>query len=117
LPPAREVASSPEAVAALQRALQRDSVPFVVGKTWTTDGIYRETPAKVRLRRTEGCLTVEMEAAAFFAVAAFRNVICGQILYSGDDLSREMWDSRHWQRETSVREKLFWIAAEACLEL
>lgn len=117
LPPSREVAASPGAVAALERILQRDNVPFVTGKTWTTDGIYRETRAKVGLRRAEGCLTVEMEAAAFFAVAAFRGVICGQILYSGDDLSSESWDSRHWQRETNVREKLFWVAAEACLEL
>ncbi len=117
LPPSREVAASPQAVAALERTLQRDDVPYVTGKTWTTDGIYRETQAKARLRRAEGCLTVEMEAAAFFAVAAFRGVTFGQILYSGDDLSSESWDSRHWQRETTVREKLFWIAAEACLEL
>ena len=117
LPPSREVAANPQAVVALERILQRDNVPYVTGKTWTTDGIYRETRAKVGLRRAEGCLTVEMEAAAFFAVAAFRGVTFGQILYSGDDVSSETWDSRHWQRETSVREKLFWIAAEACLEL
>lgn len=117
LPPSREVAASPDAVAAIERVLQRDNVPYVAGKTWTTDGVYRETPAKIRLRRAEGCLTVEMEAAAFFAVAAFRGVTFGQLLYSGDDVSSEAWDSRHWQRETSVREKLFWLAAEACLEL
>jgi uridine phosphorylase len=117
LPPSREVAASPAAVAAIERVLQRDHVPYVTGKTWTTDAVYRETPAKIRLRRAEGCLTVEMEAAAFFAVAAFREVTFGQILYSGDDLSSDQWDSRHWQRETSVREKLFWLAAEACLEL
>jgi uridine phosphorylase len=117
LPPSREVAASPTAVSAIERVLQRDNVPYVTGKTWTTDAVYRETPAKIRLRRAEGCLTVEMEAAAFFAVAAFRGVTFGQILYSGDDLSSDEWDSRHWQRETSVREKLFWLAAEACLEL
>lgn len=117
LPPAREVAANPLAIAAIERVLQRDNVPYVTGKTWTTDGVYRETPAKIRLRRAEGCVTVEMEAAAFFAVAAFRDVTIGQILYSGDDVSSEQWDSRHWQRETSVREKLFWLAAEACLEL
>jgi uridine phosphorylase len=117
LPPAREVAASPAAVAAIERVLQRGNVPYVTGKTWTTDGIYRETPAKVRLRRAEGCLTVEMEAAAFFAVAAFRDVTIGQILYSGDDLSSEAWDSRRWQSRASVRERLFWLAAEACLEL
>ncbi len=117
LPPAREVAAHPLAVQAIERALQRDRVPYLKGKTWTTDAIYRETPKKIAMRREEGCLTVEMEAAAFFAVAQFRGVQFGQILYGGDDLSSETWDSRHWNRHASAREKLFWIAAEACLSL
>ena len=117
LPPAREVEAHPLAVQAIERALQRDNVPFLKGKTWTTDAIYRETPKKIALRREEGCLTVEMEAAAFFAVAQFRGVQFGQILYGGDDLSSETWDSRHWNHHASAREKLFWIAAEACLNL
>ncbi len=90
---------------------------YLLGKTWTTDGIYRETPGKIARRRTEGCLTVEMEAAAFFAVAHFRQVTFGQLLYCGDDVSGEEWDSRHWDKRASVREKLFWLAAEAVLKL
>jgi len=117
LPPSREVEAHPGAVRAIEAVLQRDNVPYVVGKTWTTDGLYRETPGKIALRRAEGCLTVEMEAAAFFAVAQFRGVPFGQVLYGGDDLSSETWDSRHWQHQTSVREKLFWIAAEAVFGL
>ncbi|MCL4871834.1 MAG: GNAT family N-acetyltransferase [Anaerolineae bacterium] len=117
LPPDREIQPHPDAVTALVKVLQRDHVPYLLGKTWTTDAIYRETPAMVQLRRDEGCLTVEMEAAAFFAVAQFRGVTLGQILYGGDDLSSEQWDSRHWQKQTSLREKLFWLAAEACLEI
>lgn len=117
LPPAREVHASPEAIAAITRVLERHAIPYVVGKTWTTDAIYRETPAKVQRRRAEGCITVEMEAAAFFAVARFRGVIFGQILYGGDDVSGAVWDSRDWQKRASVREKLFWLAAEACLEI
>ena len=117
LPPSREVAPIPEAVAAIERVLERHNVPYVAGKTWTTDAFYRETPDKVRLRRDEGCLTVEMEAAAFFAVARFRGVLFGQMLYGGDDVSGGDWDSRDWVNKVSVREKLFWLAAEACLEL
>lgn len=117
LPPAREVAPSPAAVRAIRTVLKRHGVPFVTGKTWTTDGIFRETVARVRRRRKEGCLTVEMEAAAFFAVARFRRVTIGQILYGGDDVSAETWDSRDWDAHAGVREKLFWLAAEACLEL
>lgn len=116
-PPAREVSASGVAVRAIERVLTRNAVPYVLGKTWTTDAFYRETPGKIALRKEEGCLTVEMEAAAFFAVAAFRGVTFGQILYGGDDVSGETWDSRRWNERTSVREKLFWLAVEACLEL
>jgi uridine phosphorylase len=117
LPPSREVSASPEGVTAIEKALKADGIDYIVGKTWTTDGFYRETPEKVKLRKAEGCITVEMEAAAFFAVAQFRGVTFAQILYGGDNLDSEKWDSRHWNNQTSVREKLFWLAAEACLLL
>jgi len=117
LPPAREVAAAPEAVTAIQSTLDRHQVNYILGKTWTTDGVYRETPDKVALRRAEGCLTVEMETAAFCAVAQFRGATFGQILYGGDDLTGEVWDHRDWQRLGSTREKLFWLAAEACLQI
>jgi len=117
LPPGREVCPSPAAVAAIEAALNVAGIDYTKGKTWTTDGIYRETADKVARRRAEGCLTVEMEAAAFFAVARFRGVELGQILYGGDDVSGEEWDSRHWHKRASVREKLFWLAADAALRL
>ncbi len=117
LPPAREVSASPTGVAALEAVLQAHNCEYVVGKTWTTDGLYRETAAKVKRRRAEGCITVEMEAASFFAVAQFREVTFAQLLYGGDDVSSEKWNSRHWISHTSVREKLFWLAAEACVTL
>ena len=117
LPPGREVEPSPEAVAAIEKVLKSHGGDYVVGKTWTTDAFYRETPAKVKLRRSEGCLTVEMEAAALFAVAQFRRVVLGQMLYGGDDVSGEEWDARRWYTRGSARESLFWLAAEACLLL
>jgi uridine phosphorylase len=115
LPPSREVGATPEAVAAIETVLGTHDVPYLTGKTWTTDGLYRETPQKMALRKAEGCLTVEMETATFFAVARFRNVQFGQLLYGGDDLSGE-WDARDWTTHT-VRERLFWLAVEACLLL
>ena len=94
LPPGREVEPHPKALAAIEKALKNRKVDYVLGKTWTTDAPYRETHKKVALRRDEGCLTVEMEAAAFFAVAQFRGVVFGQILYGGDDVSGlGEWDS------------------------
>jgi len=117
LPPGREVSPTQPAIDAIVQTLERHHVPHVTGKTWTTDGLYRETRGKVERRVAEGCLTVEMEAAAFFAVAAFRGVSFGQLLYAGDDLSGDSWDHRDWDDHASGRELLFRLAAEACLRL
>jgi uridine phosphorylase len=117
LPPGREVSASPQAVTAIEKVLQSHKIKYRLAKTWTTDGPYRETLEKIQRRREEGCLTVEMEAAAFFAVAQFRGVPFGHILYGGDDISGEKWDDRDWHSQTSIRERLFWLAAEACLLL
>ena len=117
LPPAREVVPSATAVAAIEATLTSRGVAYVAGKTWTTDGFYRETAARIARRRAEGCLTVEMEAAAFFAVGQFRDVAVGQLLYCGDDLSGDVWDDREWRDRGAIREGLFRLAAEACLQL
>jgi uridine phosphorylase len=118
LPPGREVAPHPDAVQAILDTLDHHQIPHLTGKTWTTDAIYRETPDRITRRRDEGCITVEMEAAAFFAVAQFRGVKLGQLLYGGDDVGGEVWDSRNWiHGRASTREKLFWLAVEAVLKL
>jgi len=117
LPPSREVSANEDGVGALVTTLSQRGVPHVVGKTWTTDAPYRETPNKIVARRAEGCLTVEMESAALMAVAAFRGVILGQALYGGDDLSGAEWDHRNWWSRSEIRETLFWLCADACLSI
>ncbi len=117
LPPSREVAADEASVAALVHVLERRHIPYLRGKTWTTDSCYRETRTAVDRHRAEGCLTVEMEAAAFMAVAQFRGVSFAQMLYAGDDLSGVSWDDRSWLSRSSVREQLVWLSAEAVLEL
>jgi uridine phosphorylase len=117
IPPAREVEAQEAGVAALLSALRERNIPHRVGKTWTTDAPYRETPTDIARRRQEGCLVVDMEAAALIAVARYRRVTLGQILYGGDDLSGDEWDSRKWQSRAEIRENLFWLAADACLAL
>jgi uridine phosphorylase len=116
LPPSLEVRPHPGAVRAIKATLEQAGLAYVTGKTWTTDGLYRETRAKVNLRRKQGCVVVEMEAAAFFAVAKFRRAIFGQILYGADDLGGDDWDHRSWTRH-EIRRLLFDLAAEACLRL
>ena len=117
LPAEREVEPTRRAVDAIVATLEQHHVPYVTGKTWTTDGLYRETRGKLERRVAEGCLTVEMEASAFFAVALFRGVTFGQLLYAGDDLSGDAWDDRGWDSHATGRELLFRLAAEACLSI
>ena len=47
----------------------------------------------MRRRREEGCLAVEMEAAAFFAVSRYYDLPLAQLLYAGDDVSGAAWDA------------------------
>jgi len=117
LPPGQEAAPTNSALLAIENTLKDMEVEYLKTKTWTTDGVFRETRAKVNRRLAEGCLTVEMEAAALFAVAQFRGVELGQVLYAGDDLSGDLWDSRNWTKYSSGREKLFRIAVGACVRL
>ena len=54
LPPARTVECHPGALADLCAGLDRLGISYTPGLTWTTDALYRETPALVRRRREEG---------------------------------------------------------------
>ncbi len=117
LPPSREVAANSDAVNAIEKVFLDKGINYVKGKTWTTDAFYRETKDKVALRVSEGCLCVEMEASAFMAVAQFRGVKLGQILYGGDDVSGDEWDSRKWQSRSDIRRALTEVSMEICLTL
>jgi len=117
LAPSRTVDADPAGVTAVQETLSAAGVPFVIGRTWTTDAMYRETRARLDRRVAEGCVTVEMEAAALIAVARYRGVRFAQLLYAGDSLAGPAWDERAWTSATSVREQLFWHAADAALRL
>lgn len=102
-PPSRVIDADADGLAVAISVLQRQGVPFHVGKVWTTDAIYRETRSKVRRRGEEGCLVVEMEAAAFFAVARFRGIRFAQLLYGGDDVGGDTWDDRGFTYSPSRR--------------
>ncbi len=117
LPPEREITANQQAFNALVETLSKRGLPYQVGKTWTTDAPYRETAARIAKRKEDGCLVVEMECAGMMAVAQFREVIFGQVLYGGDDLSGASWDTRDWQLKNEIRNDLFWLCAEACLAI
>jgi uridine phosphorylase len=114
--PTREVEMNSIALKVIKKVLDSSEMDYLIGKTWTTDAIYRETSDKIKLRKSEGCITVEMETASLFALSCFRDVIIGQILYGGDDISGDVWDERDWTK-LSAREIIFYLAVESCLKL
>jgi uridine phosphorylase len=117
LPPSRTVAADERATAAIAQALTDAGTPFVRGRTWTTDAIFRETRARVRRRVDEGCLTVEMEAAALFAAGRYRGARVALLLYAGDSLAGPEWEHRRWMGATGIRERFFALALDAAAGL
>ena len=69
-----------------------DRDPLRSGMTWTIDAPYRETVAEVGHYRAKGVLTVEMEAAALFAVAAVRGVPIASAFCISDLLGSVTWE-------------------------
>lgn len=116
-PPSRTIEMDPEIVQKLEVVLQKHHVPYEVGRTWTTDAFFRETKSKIAKRKTEECITVEMECAAMLAVAKFRGVVFGQYLGAGDDVSANVWDPRRSSDRHTFQEQLFWLSVEAVLSL
>ncbi len=117
LPPSREVKPHADAVRALEDACCEMGIEYQLGKSWTTDAIYRETKGKRKDRLEEGCLVVEMEAAAFFAVAQFREIKFGQIVYGGDLVHPDGWDGRRWHKRNADRRLMFELAVNAAMKL
>lgn len=116
-PAGAPVAPHPRALAAVDDVLSEAGIPHDRGPVWTTDAFFRETHAKVARRREQGCLAVEMEAAALFACAAFRGVAYAQLLYAGDDLSAAEWDHRGWNTHQGARDRLLDLALDAVIRL
>ena len=80
-------------------------VNYTVGKTWTTDAIYRETPEKIRRRKEQGCICVDMECSADAAIAQFREKDLVQFFYAADNLDAEEWDVRSLSNHSKLEEK------------
>ena len=116
-PPSYEIEADGDVVEHISRTLGRLHLPHVAGKTWTTDASYRETEEKVALRRRQGCITVEMECAAMIAVTRFCGAKFGQILYCGDDLSGDGYDTRNFFEAKEVRRNLIEYALQCVKDL
>ncbi len=62
-----------------------------LGPSWTIDAPYRETIGELKQYRSEGVLTVEMEASAVFAVGKKKNLETSALFVVSDILSEKAW--------------------------
>lgn len=69
---------------AVAEFMEQSGIPFVKGKTWTTDAFYRETVRNFEKRKAEGCISVEMECSALQALCDFRELNLYMFLTCGD---------------------------------
>ena len=58
---------------------------------WTTDALFRETPALIEYFKNKGCGLVEMEASALFAFAESKNLQSGAVFVVSDSLCGNKW--------------------------
>ncbi len=104
-PPSDEIEVNAKYIGAFREMLDQIGCSYTVGKTWTTDGIYRETRAKVAKRKEAGCICVDMECAAVAALAQFRGRDVFQFFYAADNLDGENWDIRSLSNLAKLSEK------------
>ncbi|MCI9627263.1 MAG: nucleoside phosphorylase [Clostridia bacterium] len=85
--------------------MAENNLPYITGRTWSTDGLYRETTGKAEQLRREGCIAVEMECAGMQAVCSYHHLHLYNFLFASDCLEigewhneilgkKEEWDSQ-----------------------
>ena len=111
--PSRIIYSNADVASKVCKHLDENGISYIRGKTWTTDAMCRETRDRIAARREDGAKIVEMEQAGCLAVAQFRGIKYGAIIYAGDDVSGAEWDQRAWMSRKGLRYSL----TELCKEL
>lgn len=96
----------PQLTHLLRTYLERSGSAFTQGPSWTTDAPYRETVPEIRRYRRAGILTVEMEAAAVFAVARRLDLRAAALFVVSDHLDESGWVPRFHDTRPALRHTL-----------
>ena len=118
-PAADEIKVNEKYISDFENILRKFSCKYTIGKVWTTDGIYRETREKVKTRKGQGCICVDMECSAVTAMAQFRGKDIFQFFYAADNLDHETWDERSLSntKKLSEKDKVAILAMELALKI
>ena len=119
MPASDEVEIDNKCINIIENFIKSKKISYRKGKTWTTDGLYRETKDKVEIRKKQGAITVDMECSAMIAVSKFRNVNFGQFFYAADNLGAEEYDVRSLVDKglTDNKKKIVPLAIDCAVEL
>ena len=90
---------------ALMQTLVSDGINYTQGPTWTIDAFFRETVGEIQHYQQEGVITVEMEAAALFAISTLRGVDMASGFVISDLIGELVWHPQILAQET--HESLF----------
>lgn len=90
----------------LAEVFEANGFPWVKGKIWTTDAFYMETREKVRRRKAEGCIAVEMEVAGVQAVCDYHGFELYDFLAAGDVVDQEVYTPDGLHRANHSTDKL-----------
>ena len=110
--PSRYIYTNTEVTYKIVRYLEKNSISYIRGLTWTTDALFRETSDRIARRKDEGAKIVEMEQAGCIAVSQFRDFAYGALIYGGDDVSQDEWSNRGWRSREGIRYNLMMLCKE-----
>lgn len=101
---------------AFRQTLEHEGIHYTQGPTWTIDAFFRETVGEIQYYQQEGVVTVEMEAAALFAISTLRGVEMASGFVISDLIGELVWHPQILAQET--HESLFRLyqAARATLQ-
>ena len=105
IPASDEIECNTKYIDIFTDVLKEHNYSYTIGKTWTTDAPYRETRDKMNKRKQQGCVCVEMECSAIFALAKFRNKEAFQFFYAADNLDNVEWDIRSLDNSAKLDDK------------
>lgn len=103
----------------LESVFNRNNISYQKGITWTTDAMFRETPAKIKKRRQQGAIVVDMECSAMIAVSKFKGLNFAQFFYAADNLGHEKYDPRSLINDEPIvfRDKIIPLMLECGYEI
>ena len=93
-PPSDTIKVNKKYIPEFKQVLSERGYGYTEGVTWTTDAVYRETADKMKRRKEQGAVSVEMECAGMQALCDFRGVEFFQFFYAADNLDHTEWQKR-----------------------